>query len=402
MVKDDLASQILNIAKITGKWYPEVEHIGILAGQSGIALFQFHCAQYFDDNFFFEKGVEIVSSCVDKINSGYSHPSYSSGIAGFGWTLQHLMDHELIEIPIDDILTPFDEYLNAQMKLSISNKTYDFLEGALGYGFYFLKRMERTKNPVLRSQYSEYVKELVSELDLMAITEGDSKKWESILNPEKGNKGYNLSLSHGISSIICFLSKAHTNKISSKVASTLLNGAVNFLKDFEDTGRSNISLFPSWIEQNKTLEYNSRLAWCYGDIGIGLAIRSAGASLNDLRMQEYARDVLKHAAERYKLNNSGVVDSGICHGSFGNSHIFHLLSFYEDDPSFKNAAEFWLKDGLSRYTENPKEPYQHLNGEKNTWEMRLNLLEGLSGIGLCMLEHLSQKLNFWDESLMLH
>jgi len=43
-MKRKLEKQIKQIAKVTGHEYQSLEHIGILAGQAGVALFQFYCS----------------------------------------------------------------------------------------------------------------------------------------------------------------------------------------------------------------------------------------------------------------------------------------------------------------------------------------------------------------------
>ena len=96
-----IEKQLRGIADKAALKYKETIDIGILTGQSGIALFQFYCSKHFDDDSFSETGIEIISNCMDRINDGYSHPTYCNGIAGFGWTLQHLLDEDFIELDIN-------------------------------------------------------------------------------------------------------------------------------------------------------------------------------------------------------------------------------------------------------------------------------------------------------------
>ena len=121
MKHHELEDHLLKLAEITAEKYAEVEHLGVLAGQSGIAMFHFYCAKYFDDDRFSETGVEIISSCIEKINEGYSYPTYCTGIAGFGWVLQHLLDEGFIDLDLDELLSPFDIYLKSQMRLDLEN-----------------------------------------------------------------------------------------------------------------------------------------------------------------------------------------------------------------------------------------------------------------------------------------
>ncbi len=397
----ELEVHIRELAQIATEKYNTLENIGVLAGQSGVALFQFYCAQYFDEDSYAETGVEIISNCIDKINEGYSFPTYCNGIAGFGWALQHLFDQNFIDLDLDELLTPFDNFLFAQMQLDLSKKDYDFLHGAMGYGFYFLKRLSSSSNINSKQRYQEFLVVLVEELEKMAIYEGATTCWESVLSIEQGNKGYNLSLSHGMSSIVFLLSRLHKSKIERNRVATLVSGAINYMKKYEKTTEEGISLFPSWIDPKVSVEYNSRLAWCYGDIGIARAFDWGAEVLHDLELKKKAEAIFVHTGARQSAESSKVVDAGYCHGSFGNAHIFHQLVQKFPTAGFEKVGQFWLNDGLSRKTDDPEEPYMQWGGANEKWEFRLNLLEGLSGIGLTLIDFLSEKENTWDECLML-
>jgi len=400
-VKDELETQLKMLAKITKDNYTKIEDVGVLAGQSGIALFQFYCAQYFNEDSYSDTGVEIIGSCIDKINNGYSFPTYSNGIAGLGWVLQHLIDEDFIELDLNSFFEPFNDYLHKQLKAAISYNRFDFLHGAMGYGFYFLKRFQSTKDEKVKTKFLQLVKETVLGIEAMAIAENGALKWESVLELEKGNKGYNLSFSHGISSIVNFLCRVHEAQIMEDTTAYLISGALEYMGKFEDMERKDVSLFPSWITPDKELQYKSRIAWCYGDIGIGLSFKAGAEVLKNANFKRKATEILIHSATRTASDKSFVVDSGFCHGSFGNSHIFRTLSKHYSEESFLTTADFWLAKGIKQYSGDPKRPYLQWSGMHNTWEMNLNLLEGVSGIGLVMLDYLTEGKSTWDECLLM-
>ena len=400
--KEELEEQVKNIADITGREYVDLENIGVLGGRSGVALFQFHCAQYFDEDSYAETGVQIIESCMEQINNGYSFPTYCNGIAGFGWALQHLVDLDFIALDLDELLNPFDDYLSSQMEFEFKKEYYDLLHGALGYGLYFLKRYNGSStSEQYKKKYKGFLTRLVQLLEEMAIEDGDGLKWESILDIEKGNKGFNLSLSHGMSSIIYLLYKMYRSQIEKKRVSDLVKGAMNYMEQFEITNQDGISRYPSWIDPNKDLDYNSRVAWCYGDIGIAKAFEWVGNILRDQRLKNRSRDILLHVAHRKSPESAMVVDAGYCHGSFGNAHIFKQLELSNGEEKFEEVAEHWFADGLSKNTGNLHQPYKQWRAREESFEFELNLLEGISGIGLVMLDFPSGQESTWDECLML-
>ncbi|MEM6893422.1 MAG: lanthionine synthetase C family protein [Bacteroidota bacterium] len=400
--KEKLESQLLEMAGITRNRYQEINAIGVLGGQSGVALFQFYCAQYFDDDAYSDTGVEIISHIMDRINDGYSFPSYCNGLAGFGWALQHLVDEEFIDLDLDDLFSHFDDYLLNQMNYELNDKHYDMLHGAMGYGMYFLKRLRGiSTHPEKKDFYKKALLRLVDYLETNAVKEGDGLKWESTLDIDKGNKGFNLSLSHGMSSVVYLLAKMSQNDIEKDRIAPLLRGAINYIDSYDKKGDEGFSLFPSWIDPNQSVAYNSRLAWCYGDIGIGKAFEWSGTVLNDEAIKHRASDILNTSSKRVNPENTLVVDAGFCHGSFGNAHMFHQFGLKSHEGVYEKAAQFWLKDGLARYTGNKKEPYKRWNAIDKAWQLECNLLEGLSGIGLAIISLLSNEESSWDECLML-
>lgn len=400
MEKSQIEKQIKALAAISHSRHEELKHIGTLSGRSGIALFQFYCAKYFDEDRYADYGVEIISSCIDALNEGYTFPTYCNGIAGFGWTLQHLVENEFIELDLDELLPPFDDYLNAKMDFDLGDGNYDFLHGASGYAFYFFKRYKNSEGAI-KEHYRGYLEKFVQGLDTLAIHETNGIKWESVIDPEEGFKGFNLSLSHGISSIIYILSKISSQGIAVEKSTELLHGATSFLLQQETTTNKTNSRFPNWIASNKVPSYNSRLAWCYGDIGIGKALGYASDVLRDDFLKKKSLATLRHAAERLELETTFVMDAGFCHGSFGNAHIFHKLYDNYKEPIFKKANEFWIKDGLGRYTGEKFTPFMQWRIPDNKWVLELNLLEGISGIGLSLIDHISPEKSSWDECFML-
>jgi len=106
-----LEIKLSEISKILEKKYKDLEDIGILGGISGILLFQFYHSKFLNVDRHADISIEILSACISKINNGYSSPTYCSGIAGFGWVLDHLKQENFVELNNDDLLSELDAYL---------------------------------------------------------------------------------------------------------------------------------------------------------------------------------------------------------------------------------------------------------------------------------------------------
>lgn len=265
LINNNLLEKALKeFSTIIPKKFKDIENVGVIAGISGIALFQFYYARLLKDEKHADIGAEIISYCIDKINQGYSYPTYCNGIAGLGWVIQHLEANNFIELDCDELLTPFDDYLVNQMKFDLEKGNYDFLHGAMGYAYYFFKRFKNTKNIHLKNCYQQYIITFIKGLDIFPFNEESTIKWKSYIDTEELNNGHNLGVAHGISGIINFLSRLYQFDEFQKATSSLLNNSVMFLLGKEKKTPGGVSLYPNWVDFNSTPKYDSRVAWCYG------------------------------------------------------------------------------------------------------------------------------------------
>ena len=66
------------------------------------------------------------------------------------------------------------------------------------------------------------------------------------------------------------------------------------------------------------------------------------------------------------------------------------------------SANFWIADGIRKASyKDGYAGYKQWNGLTKDWTSELSLLEGVAGIGLVLIDHLSEESNFWDECLMI-
>ncbi len=397
-----LESKLKDIDIIIKTEYKKEEQLGVLSGLSGIALFQFYYSKYLDTDSNADVGVDIISNSIEKINDGYSFPTFCTGIAGLGWTLDHLEQEDFIDLDSDSLLSEFDEYLKKKMLSDFNNHNFDFLHGGIGYAFYFLNRYRNTTSTVLKEKYTKILFEFVNLLETSSEKDGENKiKWKSVLNIETKEKGYNLSLSHGISSIIGILTKLYEHDVFKTSTEHLLKGAINYVLSLENEDEK-FCVFPNSKTLDGTISKKSRLAWCYGDLGVGIRLWFAGKVLSDEELKDKAISIFKHAAGRTKKEDSMVLDAAICHGSYGNAQIFNRMYKETGIIEFKNAASFWMNDGLAKGTfEDGFAGYKQWRGAEKQWGNEINLLEGIAGIGLVIIDHLSSFDTKWDECLMI-
>lgn len=393
----EIHRELKKIEAIIQENYPIINDTGVLVGLSGMSLFQFHLYEYFNDSDSLDLGHKILERGINQINKQNFYPTYCSGLAGFGWVIDYLSTKGIVNIDNDGLLSNLDSYLFSQMLSDLKIKNYDFLHGATGYALYFLNRYYSTSSLKLKSKYEEYLNEYFVQLvDFSIQIEHNMIGW---LRKKSKNSliKYDLGLSHGQASLIAILTKLHKINNFKNDIKPILEGSINFLMANKSDNMNNLSIFPDYIGKGK-ITYRSRLAWCYGDLGIAISLLNAGIELQNEELYSFAIATLLHSSQRKEHVETWANEASICHGFFGISHIYSKGYSITSNQVFKRTADYWFDTGLS-YIQNRvdwKDFSKNINADK------LSLLEGYAGAGLVMLSHIMEKELSWDQSLLLN
>ena len=402
-IKDRLKIKLQEISNILDVQNLDNKDIGILSGASGVALFQFYYSKFTEEDSHADKAVETITNTIDRINEGFLFPTFCTGIAGLCWTIEILKEEEFIELDDDFFDEDLDLYLLNAMKTDVESENYDFLHGAMGYGYYFLKRYQNAKSIAAKNTYKKYLKELVKALKKSSKKNSAGIYWKSVLKKEEGLEGCNLSLSHGISSMVNFLSRLAEYEDFYIKVDELLRQAVRYIMSCENKDTTLTSSFPNWVLEETPSSENSRLAWCYGDLGIGISLLRAAEILNDNQLKNEIIKILKYSTKRMDAEEAGIKDAGLCHGAYGVLHIYNYLYKKTKDIAFKEAADFWAQKAFDMGIH--KHGYAGYmvwrGGNKEKWEPEVSLLEGIAGIGLTILSYLAPFDTKWDECLLI-
>jgi len=367
---------------------------GLYSGEFGLLLFLFYYSKYSKKKNHAMLTERYAKWLLENFIQGTQLHTFCSGLSGILYLFQFLRENDFIDMDVSSAQPALDNYLVTRMRQDIQQQYYDFMHGALGAGLYFLKK----------GTHPEYIQELIDFLYRTAEKDIDNQifKWQSVvLVIEEIRPAYNLALSHGISSIIIFLSRAIESGISDEKTIAMLSGAVNYVllqkKDFSEFG----SCFPNYLLINSTDPLSkSRLAWCYGDLGIGIALWQAGKAMGKKEWKEKGLAILLLSTQRRNLAESSVQDAGICHGSAGIAMIFRRMYLETGREELKEATSYWIQQTLnfSRF-EDGLAGYKTV--EKDGMKCDYLLLTGIAGIGLVLLSYLENNLQTWDELFLL-
>lgn len=367
--------------------FQKINEIGVLAGLSGLALFNFHYSRVFNKKPTI--GSAILEKCILKINDGYTNPTYCNGIIGLAWVINHLIEENFIDDSNNEVLYEIDNYNYKWIQLSIKENNFDFFHGTIGYINYSIDRYNNLSNiktfePIEKSitLLLNYLSELLPEIELFP---SGSKKGKIKMSFENN---VIFGLAHGISSIIFILNKISTIPKFNLEAQLLSNKYVAYLLKHKDNKNSGISLFPNFLSQKGVVKYQSALTWCSGDLGIGINLLNTSVRYNHNKNYKLAGlEILEHSLNRTSLKKSFLKSDCLCHGYFGAYKIFSDAYKITKKEDFLKASNYWLDLGIKNIK---------INSNSD-----LTILNGLSGIGLALLDILDSKKRNWDQCLFL-
>lgn len=377
---------------------------GLFDGEGGKILFMAYYLKYKPQKEYEEKLNHLIDGCFEYLNKTKSpYPSYCVGLSGIIYLFEHLNRQKLVDMDIEEAKKYYDPYLYHHMMYSVGKNNFDFLHGATGMAYDFLCRNGKDDNIIL------YLNNYIDALDRFAVKEDDTIRWP--YTDIKGSEIYsysNLSLSHGMASIMIVLALLIKNGINLEKSKELLTGAVNYALGQKMNPSERGSYFSSFSLHHST--FKSRLSWCYGDLGIALALWYASKIFDDNHLEEEALDIFRFNAHRRDLKENNINDTSICHGSAGVSQFFLRMYYETHEPVFWEAHNYWIDITLSMMTtDNSKVvfPSYKWDSEKDEFKvLKTNqyFLEGLSGIGLALLAHVAQDTfhSEWDSILLLN
>ena len=343
--------------------------LSLLSGELGALIFLKYYSIIYDQVNIIKTLEKRFDIYFDNLVSHVLQISYCNGISGILYGLNLLDKSMSLNIDYNDVEKHYKKYLFRMMKWGFNNCNYDYFHGSLGI---LLGQMDDVK----------FVKAAIRSLEQAAVIDGEKIKWYSFID-FKEKRGINISLSHGMSSLVIILCRIYEKNIESKSVQTLITGAVNYILSQRIDYNIYGCFFPIQSLESDTFLQKSRLAWCYGDLGIALALWEAGKVLQNSFWKSVSLNIMLESCTRRSIDDTLIKDAGICHGSSGLAMIFYYMYNETRNFIFMETCNYWIsvtlkmasfKDGLAGY--------KTWNGN---YKNDCSLLTGISGIGLMLL-----------------
>lgn len=387
-MEEELESHIKGICQsIISKC--NVAEPGLLGGTTGIALFLILAVKYnLTSNEDFIYNVLEQSNYADEYSV-----SFSNGLSGVNWFYKYLISHDALPVDIKDQVSKNDADLLKYIPSYLQHGNYDMLHGGLGVAYSLLYNLspENSKalaemNLLIENLFNQSVFGVPVDFDFRA-----NKQMKSRVN---------LGLAHGLPSILKYLLECSKAGIDTTLVKKLSGNIVDFILNNKNKSLSE-SYFPSFID-NTPDSRHSRLAWCYGDLGIGFILFQASKVLKDNHLKDVSLKILEYTTSKLTFKETLVADACVCHGSSGILYIYEKIWRYTYDTVFKKARDFWVNKTLSFAIKSQQglSYHKYLAGN-NTFVEDYSLLEGEAGIGLVLLSLVFNDYS-WDYCLMLN
>ena len=372
-------------------------------GNAGFAVFYAYLAKAGYGNG--DIASRFLARATEAVATTRMDASLYGGFTGIGWTVSHLQ--RLRGGVVDENANEaIDETLLDYVKQWPWKHDYDLIGGLVGLGVYALEQLPAPA-PI------ECLREIINRLHELAERTRDGITWFTApeLLPEWQrevcpNGYYNLGLAHGVPGVIAMLARVcaatKVPRAARAKARSLLDGAVAWLLTNKQADSSN-AFFPGWIGPNVEIR-EGRIAWCYGDLGVAVALLLAARCVNQPDWEQEAIGIAKDVARR-PVERSRVRDCGLCHGAAGVGHLFNRLFQATGKALFKKTARFWFQRALEMRREGEGiAGFSAVRGEPAEQTSRIpapGLLEGAAGIGLALLAAATGVEPAWDRMLLV-
>ncbi|KAA2239861.1 hypothetical protein F0L74_27120 [Chitinophaga agrisoli] len=371
------------------------EHANSLfKGPWGALLFLFYYEQYTNTQ------ADHAADLLEEIYAAYTPSatgdySLCEGHTGPFWLLAHGSKHDLFGIDLDQLVEVIPTVIRHSDQ-HITHRHFDFLYGSTGMCHFLLNFPQR---PDVASHLQRFAQGIQS----ISETTANGRSLPLFYTQEDAPGRYlnAFSLAHGSCAVLIILAKIYQAGIAQSLCRALITESITFIMFHRNKGNSAQALYPGILDGKY---FDSRLAWCYGDLNVAMALWHCGKALSEERWQTEALDIMLYNLHRNTPEAAGIVDNCLCHGSAGVAAFYRKFWFETNDRAFYQGAEHWHQVALDQLSFAPTPGIYGTKvwqGTEEEWMYAWDLLNGSCGVGLSLLSQLHEQLLAWDECLLL-
>lgn len=373
------------------------EGIGLQKGYASSLLLLGELHRFTSD----EKYVHMFQAVLDDALKDESmlikDPSLMYGCSGFLWVLTHLKKENIIDLDMSIFLEKMDNILRLYV-IDTRVEEYDYFSGYLGVLQYFLSRPQTRENiNVLQLITDKLLENKLENNGYITWSDYQSTHFFNQQNKTSIKNRSNFGLAHGIPGILMLLCNvlAVDNSHYKRIKQISL-ASVDYLISHKNTSEE-VSLFPCF-DFNKKGENNSRMAWCYGDLGVLLSLLKVKETFNSTKYDDIIGELIKII--NFRTLNHLVKDACLCHGSAGNWMILSKLKSEVKNINLDKSIAFQQKLFESWWFSDNKMKYHGIKYGNQGFHSDNSFLSGTLGTLLCLISIDSKNYN-WTKCINL-
>lgn len=336
-----------------------------------------------------------VDRAVESIAEKDYPPALFGGFGGIGWLSLHTdrFFGGRTEDAYDDIDAALLSVVSGEWL-----RHYDLISGLVGVGVYFLERLPHPAGVAGLDIVVEALGRRAEEAPPGVTWFSDPATLPESQREQAPGGYFNLGVAHGVPGVIGLLADASHSGYTTAAATRMLRESASWVVA---QARADYS-YPAWIVPGEPV-WSTRVAWCYGGLGVSVTLLSAARALGDDALERTAIDVALAAARR--RTNSGAVDAGLCHGSAGIGHLFNRLFQATGREELRDAAVYWFQRALDMRTPGVGiAGYKPVRAASARSEPppheQTSFLVGATGIALAFLAATTAQRPMWDRFLL--
>ncbi|QYG06802.1 lanthionine synthetase LanC family protein [Janthinobacterium sp. PAMC25594] len=288
---------------------------------------------------------------------------------------------ELVSPEVQTFVSEMDEHLINYLDSRKNDLNFDLISGTVGIGAYALMR---TDIIAARRIYSSVERSLITSSEHV----GNGRIWRSNMPRSSlaftpGITRIDLGLAHGLPGVVLLMAGAVKHTLATEITQNVLQEAVVALIGYQ-AEQKNGSKYPYFDPQHEWA--GSRLGWCYGDLGVGFAIASAGSATSNQSWINFGKELVEQRISQ-PTSTFLISDNSLCHGRSGVLHILKKLKQYFSIEDYTFVAE-WIAHDTEK---------DSVNDSLASY----GLLEGMTGVLISLYDNSSQERQHWDTCLCL-
>ncbi|AKK72568.1 hypothetical protein OK18_07950 [Chryseobacterium gallinarum] len=334
--------------------------ISLMNGITSLAIANLTIGIKTNNTYYIEMSRDIMENVLDRINTdeyGLKNTvSYCNGFAGICEALCLFSHKNIIDFNSED-LEDLDEFLFENAILLFSSNNPDYLHGAMGVLYYFSNRYDGNTGKI-----ADYIESLIKKYQDMIISDEKGIRITNNVLLDQKNREFNFSLSHGLSGHVVIFLEIY-KKYPSPHILTIVEGIEKYINSFkkQPSSGNNVykTFFPTFIVEGENIledpenaGYNSRLAWCYGELNYAMMYLKLNEVYKEVKYLDTAKEILETTIYRNNPEEARVNSPFFCHGASG--LVALNMYFYKktQNTEYRKLADYWKEFTMSSF---PKE-----------------------------------------------